>query len=114
MDAVMKLVTLIWQIFLLVGPTTAAVQRFCDSTISIVTDFGTERLLVHSADILNVIMCLFGCDVDPEKPPEGQLLFKNALQISGWKHTWDNMLQKLLSSLQWFPTFLKILKVERV
>ena len=39
--------------------------------------------------------------------PEGGYLFPRALHIPGWKHMWDNLLQRGLSSLRFFPSWLE-------
>ena len=37
-------------------------------------------------------------------------LFPHAMLIPGWKHLWDNVIQRGLCSLTWFPLWLKWFK----
>ena len=82
-----KLAGLVWQLFLVLGMTR--LRAFCDAVLSVTTDMGTERLLATADDHLQLMLRHFGC---PEKflPPHvGGKLFRFALHIRGWRHTWD-------------------------
>ena len=82
-----KLAGLVWQLFLVIGKVHLRV--FCDAVRSVTTDMGTERLLATADDHLQLLLRHFGC---PEKllPPHvGGKLFRFALHIRGWRHTWD-------------------------
>ena len=82
-----KLAGLVWQLFLVLGMTR--LRAFCDAVLSVTTDMGTERLLATADDHLQLLLRHFGC---PEKllPPHvGGKLFRFALHIRGWRHTWD-------------------------
>ena len=85
-------------------------RAFCSKVRSITTDMGTERLIVTSPeflmDVLQVVDPKF--HPGPDAPPDFQ--FPWAVAVPGWKHAWDLLLQKGLSSLRWFPGWLRGLK----
>ena len=108
LDRAGKLMTLLWQIFLIAGPTFAAMRRFCNRIRSITTDFGVERGLANSADVLD----LFYSFIDPKwqpwpelRAPSG-LMFPRCMYMPGWKHLVDNLIQRALNSFRWFASFI--------
>ena len=48
LDATGKTLSLLWLVFLLVGPTWQAMRRFCNMVKAVVTDMGTERLILNA------------------------------------------------------------------
>ena len=53
-----KMVALVWQIFLLVGPSYNMVRKFLNSVVCILTDAGTERELADGPDIARPVFIL--------------------------------------------------------
>jgi hypothetical protein len=109
-DAVSKCIALLWQIFLMVGPLFEDVRRFCCRVRSITTDMGVERQLATMVDCLPDFYRIWLKVKLPASTPVLKRLFPRSLQIGGWKHLWDNVICRGLSSLQWFPKFLANLK----
>lgn len=107
-----KLAALLWQAFLMVGPSFASMQDFCASVRSVTTDMGVERLLSDNGSCLGAFFATF----DPEgmgladSSGSGQWLFDRCLHMPGFRHMIDNIMQKALSSMQAFPGFLLKLK----
>ena len=108
LSAVGKTVCLLYQISLMFGLSQAALLKLCSRVRSITTDMGTERLTVQSNGIIGAYLEHMGARLDNFAEP--QQLFPRALQIPGWKHMWDNVLRRSLSSVLWFPTFLRLFK----
>ena len=92
----------------MVGPEFAAVRAFCGRVRGLITDMGVERLIADSQDILgDFFSSILGIPV-PEQPL--RWLFPRALQMPGWKHSWDLVIRRGLWMLPGFPLFLKGLK----
>ena len=113
-DMTLKLATLVYQIWLLVGPGYTYVRAFVLNTFSINTDLGTESYFANARDVLRNLFVLFGDRASYPPSPNETRLFPNALQIAGWKHVFDNLIQKLLLKLKWFPEWLRIFKASDV
>lgn len=110
LDAAGKCLALVWQIFLLAGPSYFFVRLFCSRVRSITTDQGTERKLADFAQVLPGFYQMIDAAyrVRDESPMEH--LFPRALAMPGWMHLWDLMLRRGLSSLPFFPTWVVGLK----
>lgn len=103
MDANGKALALLWQAFLLSGPQYHQVRSFCQHIRSITTDMGTERLIVDMRHLyLSDLYKLLDPRFDPGPQPNEQWLWPEAVGIPGWKHAWDLLLQKGLSSMTFF------------
>jgi len=106
MDALSKTFAFLWQLFLVCGPLMATMRCVCNRIISFTTDSGTERLFAEFRDVLPEFIWAIGgrfrqCD-------RRQLrLFPLALRAQGWRHMWDNLLERGLNMLPWWPPFLK-------
>lgn len=111
MDAFSKCVTLLYQMFLMVGPSIMAVRHFCGRVRAICSDMGAERLIVDQPDMIKDFYWFMGCKLSYESLPDLTHLFPRALQQPGWKHLWDNCIQRSLGSLPWFPSWLDKFKV---
>jgi hypothetical protein len=86
MDLDAKAFTLLWQFFLVIGPTFRTLRSWCNRVRSVCTDFGTERLFAHIRDVLPAFCKFVGIQVSGEPLSR---LFPRALQIPGWHHLWD-------------------------
>ena len=108
LDVLGKAAALLWQLWLIVGPTFEALRFACSRVRCICSDFGTESHLANLADALPDFWAM----IAPKMPPEPCLAFSfpRALQVPGWKHLWDNILSRTLSSLSWFPGWLEHFK----
>ena len=104
LDASGKAIALLFQIWLLVGPSHEEVVRFCRRVVCVVTDSGTERLVANFVDI---VPDFYRCLGSPARGLANRpYLFDVASQSPGWMHAWDIVLKRSLSSLRWFPSFL--------
>lgn len=105
-----KLAAVLWQAFLMVGPTVESLSQFCGAVRSLTTDLGTERLLADSRHCLARFMQCLSAGVQEERPPQNMMLFAKCLHMPGFRHMVDNVIQRGLSSLVEFPSFLTKLK----
>jgi hypothetical protein len=105
-DATSKVLTLLWQIFLVAGPDFMSVRRFCNSIHSICTDMGVERLMSDHIDCLKEFYWLLNPSLNFDHLPDEQYLFPNCLHNGGWRHLWDNILRRGLVRLPWFADWL--------
>ena len=106
-DSMSKAVALLWQIFLMVGPTFYQVRAFCSRVRSFTTDMGAERLIAGIADFLPDFYELWlNCKCPAGINRDLKSLFPRAIQIGGWKHLFDNLIVRGLSSLFFFPGWL--------
>ena len=92
-DLTSKTVALLWQIFLVVGPTFLAVRAFCNRVVCICTDMGTERLMTEVADILDLFYSLIGDKTDYSHLRQDSL-FPRAVHMPGWRHQFDTLLKR--------------------
>ena len=108
LDAVGKLVALLWALWLMLGPQMDQFRHFLGRTRAIVSDCGTERKLADHMDIIP----FFYQVLNPKLPesPFSSHTFMRALPIPGWMHTWDNILRRGLASLTFFPKFIDNLR----
>lgn len=104
-----KLAALLWQLYLMTGPTFASMQELCAAVRSVTTDLGTERLLSDSGSCLPEFFETLGSAKPVIDSPSGWL-FSRCLHVPGFRHMVDNLLQKGLSSMKAFPSFLAKLK----
>ena len=104
-----KTVSLLWQCWLIAGPSFPRMRLFLDSITSICTDFGTERLVVDMPDILPDFIRLIGGGVPANIVPN-KWLFPNAFAMAGWHHVFDGCIRYGLGQLDWFDPWLLELK----
>lgn len=109
MDAVGKAAALVWMIFLLAGPAFHSMQGFLTRVRSITTDQGTERKIADMPWFLDAWFELAGFQRPVQVPPS-DWLFPRAMALPGWKHLWDLLIRRGLSSLRWFPGWLDTFK----
>ena len=106
-----KCLTLLWQIWLIAGPTQESVQAWLDTVRVIITDWGTEASLEAAPDVVNVFFeFLLTGKVQYHKIVEGTYLFKRAFVVPGWCHSWDNLTKDACHKLPWWPAWLAQLK----
>lgn len=110
LDSVGKAFALVWQIFLLTGPTFHLVRAFLQRVVSITTDMGVERLIADKPYFLDIFYDALKPGFHPGPQPEERWMWPNAVVVPGWKHAWDLILQKGLCDLRWFPGWLAKLK----
>ena len=99
-----KACALLWMVWLMTGPDYYYVQAFLASVYAIITDLGTERIVVNLSDVLPEFFVHIGCKV-PADFVRGVYLFPFAIAISGWHHTFDGLVRYGLCSLAWFDPF---------
>ena len=108
MDAISKLIALMWSIFLVIGPEEEVLRGFFASVSGICTDHGTESQLIDMPDIVHDFMSYVGGH--PLGFPVEGYLFQHGIASQGWKHVFDGALCRSLGALRWWPKFLARLK----
>jgi hypothetical protein len=106
-----KIFGLLWQLFLIAGPTLAAMHMLCRRVRGVITDMGTERKLADAPNVLGEFMRLLG---SKEPLPAGSdaspYLFEYAVSVPGWRHAVDLLVQKSLGSQVWWPKWIAAFK----
>ena len=88
-----KVMTLLWQVFLIAGPHPNGMRRFLNRIRSITTDLGTERLLAGVRDLLPEFYVWIGAKL--VRPiPRRTWLFPRALAAPGWCHINDTLVRR--------------------
>jgi hypothetical protein len=105
-DALSKVLTLLWQIFLQVGPDFSCVRAFCNAIRCMCTDMGVERLMSDQVDCLKEFYWLIDPKLDLTNFPDQTYLFPKCVHYGGWRHLWDNLLRRGLVRLPWFAEWL--------
>ena len=105
-----KALALLWQLWLMVGPTFTEMRRYLGLIRCVVTDMGTERLLADAPDLLPEFFAQLGGTGDPSRYPREVRLFPAAVQVQGWKHCMDLLIRRGLSSMLFFPGWLEKFK----
>lgn len=108
LDTLGKAMSLLWQLWLCFGPSFAAMRFVCSRVQAVCSDMGTESAIVNLPDALPAFFQMIAPAAQPEPP--GDFLFGRGLQVPGWKHLWDNVLKRTLSSLGFFAAWLDKLK----
>ena len=98
-DAVCKVLTLLWLLFLMFGPDVRRLLYVCNHVVAIITDMGTERLMYGIASVFEEFYMLLG---HPPIPRPQDYTFERAIHQAGWRHTWDTVLYRCLVSLRCF------------
>ena len=111
LDALGKTLTLMWQIYLIAGPSADLLKYFCSRVASITTDMGVEHKIANMPGLWGEFWLLF----EPRKQlrdgeGDDDWLFPNCLHCPGWNHTFDLVLRTGLCSLVFFPSFLEKFK----
>lgn len=111
-SALSKCIAFLWQVYLMVGPMYSSVRNYCNRVRSITTDMGAERLMSGHGDVLiEFYECWLGIKLHPSVHAAApRQLFPRSVKVHGWKHLWDNLIQRGLTSLPWFPKWLARLK----
>ena len=109
LTAEMKLHTLLWQFWLMVGPDWQQMRWLLEHIVGITTDMGVERLMVDKKDQLPSFFKMIKrphCKV----PHAQDWTFPWAVLVGGWRHIWDTVLRRGCCSWAWFPVWLRRLK----
>lgn len=88
-----KLAALLWQLFLMTGPSFSNMRKLCTAVRSVTTDLGTERLLSDSASCLPDFFEQT-VSAKPHDDEPSALLFSRCLHVPGFRHMVDNLLQQ--------------------
>ena len=102
-DATGKLAALLWQVFLMMGPTWASLRAFCGAVRGVTTDMGTERLLADSISCLRPFLIAAFPNEQVHEGDADQYLFERVLFMPGFRHLVDNWIKAGLSSMRRFP-----------
>ena len=98
-----KTVASVWQIYLMVGPEFEQVRAFCGCVRSFTTDMGVKRLLAQVTDMLPDFYRLWLGVSLPRGAEQLLRLIPKALQIGGWRHLFDTLIQRGMVTLSFFP-----------
>ena len=109
-NALGKVFAVLFQLWLMFGPCLSTLSRACRRVRAICTDFGTERLIARSPNVLAKFGRLLGVKWDTADA-HGPFLFPRCLQIPGWRHIVDNLIRHGLCACRWFAGFIKPLKL---
>ena len=97
-NAIQKAVPLLWALFLVAGPDIADLRYCLDHVIAITTDGGVELSTLMIPDILVAFLkwCAGGPMIDCRPYVDySQRLFRHALRIIGWGHSWGNVMSSV-------------------
>ena len=103
-----KAIALLWQLWLVCGPSFSALKFVTERVQAICSDMGTESGIANMVDILPAFFRMIAPGMQTSSPHER--LFGRALQVPGWRHLWDNILRRTLASLPWFASWLDSFK----
>ena len=104
-----KAITLLWQLWLMCGPSYARMRTVLNRACCLTLDFGTESRLPDVRDILPAFFRFIGAPL-PLNYQVQPFLFPRAVLEPGMRHSTDRLIKKGLLSLKWFPSFLDGLK----
>ena len=108
-----KVMTVLWVIWLLAGPTEIQMRQFLFTVVAFVTDFGTESGICDFPDVLPMFFVWLQSGLDEASKcivDKTKYLFPRAFSFPGWNHLWDNLLKDALMRLPFFPDWLTRLK----
>ena len=96
--------SLLWKIYIEVGPNEALLRWRLKSIRGFTTDWGSESKLPYLRDCLQTFLVSIGStlEVTPAK-----FLFPLAVWACGWHHKWDNIMREVCESLVGWPFFLR-------
>ena len=104
-----KAVTLLWQMWLMFGPSYSQMRAALLRVKALVVDFGTESGLPELRDILPAFFKFIKAPL-PANYAIQQFLFPRAVLQPGMRHSVDRLIRKPLLGLPWFPSFLDGIK----
>ena len=107
LDTIGKTVTLLWQLTLMFG--ASKLPQILRRIRGILTDNGTERKIHTMPNFLRDFYWFIRVP-PPPNVDRYQMLMPRVLRSSGWRHSFDLVLKKGLSTLDFFPEFLRRLK----
>ena len=105
-----KAFALLWQCFLVVGPSWKRLVKFTEAVVAFTTDLGAERLLARIKDLLPAFCAHLHIPM-PANAPRRLRTFPRAIPAPGWHHIFDGLVQRGLNSADWFPSWLASLKI---
>jgi hypothetical protein len=106
-----KIIAILWQFFLIVGPSYVLFRMVLRRIRSFTVDQGTERLTADHRDVLHDFLDWLHIRIPPSARTSMPLyLFPRALIMTGWFHIWDTLLRRGLCACDFFPGFIGKLK----
>jgi hypothetical protein len=109
-SAVGKAYAMLWQVFLVAGPDYNHIRQFLDHVTVVLSDFGTERLIIALPDFLPEWCEFVGLTV-PARFERRARLLPNSILSPGWHHIFDGLVRYGLYNFLWFPSWLLLLKL---
>ena len=106
-----KTFSLLWQVFLHVGPSYEKLELFTRSVVSMTVDFGVESLIPGMPDMLGAFCVYCKIPVPKVGVHRRASTFPRCVVSPGWHHIWDGLTKRGLESTYWFPLFLKQTKL---
>jgi hypothetical protein len=104
-----KVFSFLWSLFLLVGPNMTVMAFWLGCVKSLTTDMGTEIGMGVVADVLPAFLAhIAGADMESLLPlvRAGSRLFRKAIRLPGWGHTFGNLMSHAVKSITRWPNIL--------
>ncbi|CAK0911592.1 unnamed protein product [Prorocentrum cordatum] len=108
-SAIAKGIALLWALFLVCGPDYADISYAIGKVRGLCTDFGTEVHIIEIPDCLGAFLSwTAGAALTACAPlvRHGALLFHNAIRVSGWCHSWGNLMKHVAGAYSDWPLVL--------
>ena len=106
-----KVMTVLWLVFLVAGPSEETMRFWLDSVESLNTDFGTESGLADVPDLLPLFFHWLLNDAGPlPLIVQGSFLFPDAMGVAGWNHLWSNLVKAAFNTVPGWPEKLRKLR----
>ena len=102
--------SMLWAVWLLVGPSMAALYAFCNTVTQVLTDWGTESGLQDVPDIIPAFIEFICTGAMTLVASPQSRLFPRNIFVPDWNHIWDGMSAASLKQLDWFAAWLALLK----
>ena len=100
-----KTFVLLWQIWLVSGPSLKQLRRFLDSVRSVTTDMGTEMGIADSKCCVEAWYhwAFGGMRGNSPGVDDCKFLFPKAVWIPGWNHLWSNTVMRVCEMIEGWP-----------
>ena len=105
-----KRMCLLWQLWLLAGPSMKSMRAWLGTVRTSISDWGTESGMLDAPDLLPQFFGDLTGKPCTEAAQPGTFLFPRAVWVPGWNHIWSNILKDVCGKLDWFPSFLTLLR----
>ena len=108
-DSLNKTAALLWSLWLLFGPDEPTMRKVLGKVRGLATDFGVEMRTLDAPDFLRAFLARLAGDSEDvcrSLVDASKRLFPMGLRISGWSHSWGNIMKSIAKSNPNWPTIL--------